>query len=163
MTSSSGVDKTPGTLYPLLEGIPDALVIRCCDPRFGLAFDRFVSEALKVKAPCTIAIPGSTSSFGVATYLPKAWNALRGYVELMTTHIQFGRVIIFNHDDCKGYANIADYLNRHVSLSDSQKKHLQELAGFIRKEYLPGATFELYQAHIVEQDGGKRVSFEKIA
>lgn len=150
-------------LYPLLEGAPDALVIRCCDPRFGLAFDLFVREGLGVKVPCTIAVPGSISSYGASAYLPKAWSALRGHIELMTGLIKFPRVILINHDDCRGYAKVAEYLSRKISLTENQEKHLQDLAGFIRNEYLPGAKFELYQAHIVEQGGTRKVGFEKVA
>src|SRR2546428_7467448 len=95
-------------LYPYLEGVSDALVITCSDPHFQLAFDRFTNEELGIKMPCPIKIPGSISAFGVASTLPKGWYALRGQIELMTSNFKFGRVILINHDGCKGYAKVAE-------------------------------------------------------
>lgn len=144
--------------YPLTEGSPDALVIHCADPRFQEAFRAFVRKDLGVQMPMVIALPGVTSHFGMQAVLPKGWHALRKNIETMTERHKVARVILINHDDCKGYAKIAGYLGGLAKIGDAQRKHLHGLADFVQKEFLPGAHFELYQAHIV----GKEVEFEKI-
>ncbi len=144
--------------YPLIEGTPDALVIHCADPRFQTAFRRFVREELGVQMPMVIALPGVTSHFGMQAILPKNWNSMRKHIETMTERHKVARVILINHDDCKGYAKIAIHLGGIAKISEAQRKHLHGLAGYVQKEYLPGASFELYQAHIVN----KEVQFEKI-
>lgn len=144
--------------YPLSVGTPDALCIHCADPRFQTAFRRFIREELGVQMPMVIALPGVTSHFGMQAMLPKKWNAMRGFIETMTDRHDVARVILINHDDCKGYAKIASHFGGLAKVGDAQRKHLHGLAEFVRKEFLPGASFELYQAHIV----GKEVEFEKI-
>jgi len=144
--------------YPLSEGTPDALCIHCADPRFQTAFRRFIREELGVQMPMVIALPGVTSHFGMSALLPKGWYSMKSYIKTMTERHDVARVILINHDDCKGYAKIAGHFGGLAKVSDAQRKHLRGLAEFVRKEFLPGASFELYQAHIV----GKEVEFEKI-
>lgn len=149
-------------LYPLKEGASDGLIIHCSDPRFQDAFHDFIREELGLERPAVIVLPGSTASFGVQAFLPKRWHALRNQIELMAEHNDFPRVILINHDDCKGYADIAKWLRGVTNLASEQGKHLKALAGYIRKEYLPGASFELYQAKIVVNDDRKYIKFEKV-
>ncbi|KKQ78136.1 MAG: hypothetical protein A3A96_00405 [Candidatus Zambryskibacteria bacterium RIFCSPLOWO2_01_FULL_39_39] len=144
--------------YPLIEGVPDALVIHCADPRFQTAFRQFVREGLGVRMPMVLALPGVTSHFGMQAMLPKNWYALKVSIQTMTSRHDVARVILINHDDCKGYAKIAGHLGGLSKIGVAQKKHLHGLAEFVRKEFLPNAQFELYQAHIV----GSEVEFEKI-
>ena len=95
--------------YPLTEGSPDALVIHCADPRFQEAFRGFLKDDLSIRMPMVIALPGVTSHFGMQAALPKNWNAMRSYLQTMTERHQVGRVVLINHDDCKGYAKIASH------------------------------------------------------
>jgi len=148
--------------YPLIEGTPDALVIHCADPRFQEAFRAFVKDELGIRIPMVIALPGVTSHFGMQMMFPKNWYAMRSHIKTMTERHEVGRVILVNHDDCKGYAKIADKLGGLIKVPDWQRKHLHGLAEFIRKEYLPHAAIELYQARIVEKDHVRAVEFEKI-
>lgn len=144
--------------YPLSKGTPDALCIHCADPRFQTAFRRFIQEELGVKMPMIIALPGVTSHFAMSTMLPKGWYSMKSYIKTMTERHDVARVILINHDDCKGYAKIAAYVGGLAKIRDAQYSHLRGLAEFIRKEFLPGASFELYHAHIVQNE----VAFEKI-
>lgn len=148
--------------YPLNEGASDGLIIHCSDPRFQDAFHDFIRDELGFERPAVIVLPGSTASFGVQAFLPKRWHTLRNQIELMAEHNDFPRVVLINHDDCKGYADIAKWFRGVTNLAIEQGKHLKALAGYIRKEYLPGARFELYQAKIVVNDGGKYIKFEKV-
>lgn len=148
--------------YELVEGTSDALVLHCSDPRFQKAFHDFLHDELKLRMPAVIAIPGSSSSVGVQAFLPKNWYALRNQIELMATHNSFPRVVLINHDDCKGYAHIAQWLKGITNLAGEQRKHLNVLASYIKKEYLPSAKFELYQARIVEDSGTRRIKFESV-
>lgn len=148
--------------YPLIEGTPDALVIHCADPRFQEAFRNFVLGELGIRIPMVIALPGVTSHFGMQAALPKNWNAMKLHLQTMTERHDVGRVVIFNHDDCRGYTRIARHFGGLAKIGEAQRKHLFGLAGFIRKEFLPGAQFELYQAHIIGDPGQREVRFEKI-
>ena len=144
--------------YPLSEGTPDALCIHCADPRFQTAFRQFIRDELNVRMPMVIALPGVTSHFGMSSALPKNWAAMKSHIRTMTERHDVGRVILINHDDCRGYAKIAEHFGGLTKIAAAQREHLHGLSNFIREEFLPHAQFELYQAHIV----GKEVEFEKI-
>lgn len=148
--------------YRLNEGEPEALVIHCADPRFQEAFRSFLSGELNINLPMVIALPGVTSHFGMQALLPKNWNAMKSYIRTMTERHQVARVVLINHDDCKGYAKIAVHFGGLGKVVEAQRKHLHGLAEFIHKEFLPHASFELYQAHIVEDFGKHLVEFEKV-
>lgn len=152
------------TKYPLQEGEPDALVIHCSDPRFQEAFRAFVKSELGINMPMVIALPGTTSAIGVQAALPKNWHTLKNFIETMTSRHKVSRVVLINHDDCKGYARVAKLLGGLVRIPEMQKKHLKMLAKYIQEEHLPGASFELYQAHIDPPStlGVRGVYFEKV-
>ena len=109
-----------------------------------------------------IALPGVTSHFGMQMILPKNWYALKNSIETMTSRHQVGRLVLINHDDCKGYAKIANHLGGLLKIGDAQRKHLKGLAEYVRKEHLPNASLELYQAHITGAEGSREINFEKI-
>ena len=109
-----------------------------------------------------IALPGVTSHFGMQALLPKNWNSMKSYIRTMTERHQVARVVLINHDDCKGYAKIAVHFGGPAKVLEAQRKHLHGLAEFVRKEFLPNASFELYQARIVWSSEGREVEFEKI-
>jgi len=144
--------------YPLTEGTPDALCIHCADPRFQVAFWLFLRQELNVRMPMVIALPGVTSHFGMSSALPKNWAAMKSHIRTMTERHDVARVILINHDDCRGYARIAEHFGGLTKIPAAQRQHLHGLAEFVREEYLPHAQFELYQAHII----GKEVEFERI-
>lgn len=148
--------------YPLTEGVPDALVIHCADPRFQEAFRVFLKDELDIRVPMVVALPGVTSHFGMQMVFPKNWYALKSYLKTMTERHDVARVVIINHDDCMGYAKVADKLGGLARVPEWQRKHLYGLAGFVRKEYLPHASFELYQAHVAGEAGTRQVSFERV-
>lgn len=148
--------------YPLTEGTPDALVIHCADPRFQESFRAFLKYELGICMPMVIALPGVTSHFGMQMIFPKNWYSMRSYLKTMTDRHDVARVVLINHDDCKGYAKIADKLGGLVRVPEWQRKHLHSLADFIQKEYLPHASFELYQAHVIGEIGTREVNFEQI-
>jgi carbonic anhydrase len=148
--------------YPLNEKEPDALVIMCSDYRFQEAFQLFLREELGIHRPMIIAIPGSISSIGVTVALPKSWHSMRNYIETLTGVHTVSRVVVINHDNCKGYAKLASLLGGMAKIPDAQRKHLQQMAMFVKKEYLPNANTELYQARIVEKNGERVVEFEKV-
>ena len=148
--------------YPLTEGTPDALVIHCADPRFQGAFRAFLKDDLGIHMPMVIALPGVTSHFGMQMIFPKNWYAMRSHIKTMNERHEVARLVLINHDDCKGYARIADKLGGLGRVPEWQRRHLHGLAEFIHKEYLPQASLELYQAHIVGQGVPREVEFEKI-
>ena len=56
-------------------------------------------------------------------------------------------------------------LFRHSGLErilSAQREHLAGLGHFLKKQYLPSARIELYQARIVPNGAGRGVSFEPI-
>ncbi|MDP3696791.1 MAG: hypothetical protein Q8R55_02040 [Candidatus Taylorbacteria bacterium] len=155
-------DEDKAKLYPLTEGDSDSLLIHCSDPRFQDAFYEFTRKELGLKRPAPITIPGCTASFGVQGFMPKRWHALRSWIELMAEHNKFQRVVIINHDDCKGYSSVAKFLGGLANVSTSQRKHLHDMARYITNEYLPNARLELYQARLVQENGSRGVKFERV-
>lgn len=145
--------------YKLTEETPDALVIHCSDPRFQRAFKQFVYSELNIQTPMFIVLPGVSSHFGVQGALPKNWYGLKESIATMTGVHKVPRVILINHDDCKGYAKIASLIGRIVPMKELQSKHARALAEFIRKEYLPNAEIEAYQAKLI----GQEIEFERVA
>ena len=105
-----------------------------------------------------IALPGVCSHFGMSSALPKNWAAMKSYIRTMTEIHAVGRFILINHDDCRGYAKVAEHFGGLTKIAAAQRQHLHGLAEFVREEFLPHAQFEGYQAHIV----GKEVEFERI-
>lgn len=153
------------TVYPFEDGETDALVIRCADPRFRDAFIKF-EEDIGVFNPAVIAITGSVKAFGLQLVIPKEWHGLRKQLELITSrHAHVPRVILFTHEDCRSYAQswAKGMLRKFSDVVGAQKGHLAALAGYLKKEYLPKARFELYHAVIVEDAKGRGVKFEKVA
>ena len=148
--------------YPLTEGDSDSLVIHCSDPRFQDAFYEFTRKELGLKRPALITVPGCTASFGVQVFMPKRWHALRSWIELMAEHNKFQSVVIINHDDCKGYSSIANFVGGLTNIPTSQRKHLHGMAHYIIREYLPNARLELYQARLVQDSSSRRIRFEKV-
>ena len=158
----TGTDEGEITTYPFVEGDSDSLVIHCSDPRFQDAFYEFTRKELGLKRPALITVPGCTASFGVQVFMPKRWHALRGWIELMAEYNKFQRVVIINHDDCRGYSSIAKFLGGLANISTSQRKHLHDMARYIVKEYLPTARLELYQARLVHYNSKRGVRFKRV-
>ena len=151
------------TVYPFDEGLTDAIVVRCADPRFRRAFDAFVSD-LGIEHPATIAVTGSIKSFGLQAYVPKEWHALNKQLELIATrHDHVERVVLITHEDCQSYRASAHLLGGLGQLLARQRGHLLALAKYLRERYLQGASFELYHARLVSRGEGKGVQFERIA
>ena len=91
---------------------PKGLVIHCSDPRFQKAFKDFIHNNLKLKEGeyIPIVLPGSIMSLGsnISILMPKRQKVLLDNVKLMLEHNQGRpiRLILINHEDCKGYAEI---------------------------------------------------------
>lgn len=162
LTVGASVNGKSSDLYPLREGNSDGLILCCSDPRFQDAFYEFPRKELGLVRPAPIVIPGCTASFGVQGLMPKRWHALRNQIELLAEYNDFPRVILINHDDCKGYASLARFFGGLVNIPANQRKNLQGLAKFIVNEYLPSTTVELYQARIVDEGSSRKVRFEKV-
>jgi hypothetical protein len=161
-TPTEAAPEEAGRLYPFDEGDTDGIVIRCADPRFRRAFDAFVTD-LGIRHPATIAVTGSIKSFALQAYIPKEWHALRKQLELIATrHAHVTRVVLLTHDDCQSYKASAHLMGGLGGLLAKQRDHLKALARFLREKYLPGATFELYHARLVEGDAGQSVAFDRI-
>jgi hypothetical protein len=154
-----------GRLYPFDEGDTDAIVIRCADPRFRRAFDAFDAFVadLGIRHPATIAVTGSIKSFALQAYIPKEWHALRKQLELIATrHAHVTRVVLLTHDDCQSYKASAHLMGGLATVVERQRDHLAALGRFLRERYLPGASFELYHARLVESGGERAVNFDRI-
>jgi hypothetical protein len=164
MTESTAAaqTRTEEKYYPLLKGGPDALVIHCSSPKFQEAFHDFLRDELGVKVPAVISIPGSAGAFGVRAFLPKHWYALRNQIEILTRGYQFSRIIVINHEDCKGYQSFARWLGGLNKIPFLQKEHLRHIANFLKSEYVPNASIELYQANMVSRDGSPYAQFERV-
>jgi hypothetical protein len=151
-----------GKLYPLRDGDTDGLVICCSSPSFSEAFHDFIHDELGLIKPALIMIPGSAGSFGISGSLPKLWYALRRHIDLLSQSYKFTRVVIINHEDCKGYQAFAKHLGGLDKLPFLQRVNLNHLARMIQEQFVPGAKFELYFAKIVVQAAARFTEFERI-
>lgn len=145
--------------YTLNESSPEALVIHCSDPRFQLAFREFLQRELHLTHYTPLVIPGSVSPIGLQDLQPKYFKALYKQLKLLTDINKVARIVIINHEDCRGYESIKGFfLARRISLSEQQKNDLIAAVGLL-KGFLPEAHVELYQARIGENN---RIIFDKI-
>ena len=151
-----------GKLYPLRDGDADGLVICCSSPSFSEAFHDFIHDELGLVKPAIIMIPGSAGSFGISGSLPKLWYALRSHLDLLSQSYRFTRVVIINHEDCKGYQAFAKHLGGLAKLPFLQRVNLNHLAKIIQEQFVPGAKFELYFAKIVVKGADRFAEFERI-
>ena len=95
-------------------------------------------------------------------FLPKHWYALRNQIEILIRGYQFSRIIAINHEDCRGYQSFSRWLGGLTKIPFIQKEHLRHLTNYLKAEYLPNASVEIYQANIVVRDGARFVQFEKL-
>ena len=143
----AGQSSAPGKhekLYPLRDGDTDGLVICCSSPSFSEAFHDFIHDELGMVKPTIIMIPGSAGSYGISGSLPKLWYALRNQIDLLSQNYTFIRVVIINHDDCKGYQAFAKHLGGLAKLPFLQRANLQHLSRFVQEEFLPRAKFSSF-------------------
>ena len=151
-----------GKLYPLREGGTDGLVICCSSPSFSEAFHDFIHDELGLVKPAIVMIPGSAGSFGISGSLPKLWYALRSHIDFLSQSYKFTRVVMINHEDCKGYQAFAKHLGGLQKLPFLQRVNLNHLAKIIQEQFVPGAKFELYLAKIVMKGDARFAEFERI-
>ena len=145
--------------YALNEAAPDALVIHCSDPRFQEAFRRFIKDELKIEHYVPVVIPGSVSSIGIQDLQPKYFKTLYQYLKVLTDVNKVPRIIIINHEDCRGYQSIKGFiLARRATIPEQQRRDLRAGAELFN-DLLPGSHVELYQSRITED---RAITFEKI-
>ena len=145
--------------YALREEAAEALVIHCSDPRFQEAFRRFLAEELQLAHYVPLVLPGSVGAIGIQALQPKYFKTLFQQLKLLTTVNRVPRVIVINHDDCRGYESLKGFfLARQLSLAEQQQQDLVAAAGLI-KEFLPQAHVDLYQCRL---NGGKQLVFDKV-
>ncbi|MBI4449574.1 hypothetical protein HY634_00785 [Candidatus Uhrbacteria bacterium] len=149
--------------YPLTIGPPDAFVIHCSSPRFAQAFNKFIAD-LDVTHPIRIVVPGSVSSIGggIELILSKQFKVLKDQIEILVKEhpTMTPRFILINHEDCRGYdylekkyGHVLRRLARYTDVMKKQEIDLQLAAKVIcaiARQYLRGATVELYMARIVD-------------
>ncbi len=140
---------------------PKALIIHCSDPRFQEAFKNFICGNLDLAEGeyIPIVIPGSVSVIGgsINTLLPKNYKALMDQIQLMLEHNKEVplRLILINHEDCKGYAFILEKLKKlNSKLPDVIERQVSDLEfaaqaiSLAAKKFNIKYEFELYMARI---------------
>lgn len=155
----------------LASGQPKALVIHCSDPRFQEAFKNFIHGNLGLAEGeyIPIVIPGSVSVIGsnISMLLPKNYKALMDQIQLMLEHNKKAplRLILMNHEDCKGYAFILEKLRKLSSkLPDVIERQVSDLEfaaqaiALAAKKFNMKYEFELYMARIGQD---KEIVFDK--
>jgi hypothetical protein len=152
---------------------PKALVIHCSDPRFQKAFKDFIHNNLGLAEGeyIPIIVPGSIASLGssISILLPKRQKVLLDNIKLMFERNQGTtiRLILFNHEDCRSYAEIFGKLKKYIAkLPDAIEREVSDLE-FAGKVIHAAAKFfkvdcqpELYLARIGKDD---EVVFDKYA
>jgi carbonic anhydrase len=124
---------------------PEALVVYCSDPRFQTAFRRFVTEELGIKNYAPLTIGGSIHAFGARTILPDNFKVLWKQIEFFVKVMGVGQVIVFNHEDCRWYQEMAAFysgiklpVKGKVDLSDTARALRSDFAGIEVRSFWAG-------------------------
>lgn len=110
-TKEAGNTKNMKTYRAIVAPQPTALVIRCGDPRFRIAFLAFISDELGLKqgefVPITVA--GGPAALAHAETRAIDHSFIMKQIGFFLTHFKSIReVIIFGHQDC-GYYRTIDF------------------------------------------------------
>lgn len=139
----------PNPLYrfeaPKESGAPEALVLHCSDHRFQYAFNRFLTESLKLGSYALLSFPGGGHFVSLESILPKF--AKIG-LENMRFHIKRARprkLILIGHDDCLFFKERAQFLFFEADLRSKQFANLRKARHFLREQF-PELPIEVYFA-----------------
>ena len=139
---------TPANRYPLVKPEDaDGLVIHCSDPRFQVAFRRFVDQELGIKNPVPIIIPGGIHDLASPARI-KAARHLWDQLEFMVKKGKIPRIVLLNHEDCQWYGKWNALVR--TSIGQDIAGHLLAVAEKLAEKRL-GVEVECYLAKI--EDG----------
>ncbi|MDA2930635.1 hypothetical protein MYX84_11935 [Acidobacteria bacterium AH-259-O06] len=156
---------------------PEAMVVHCIDPRFQPAFREFIRHHLGFQEGeyIPLVVPGSVASLGtsISSLMPKHFKVFKDHLQVVFDSNQVRRVVLINHEDCRGYASLMRRLQRFVKI-DLSKKQIEDMkfaTGVIRQmaQRFTQLQFELYMAcigadnEVTFQDvlTGEMIVFEK--
>lgn len=134
----------------------DALVIHCADPRFQVAFRRFVTEELGLANYTPIVIGGGIHALSSQTFLPKNFKILWEQVKFYVKEGSIRRIIFINHEDCKWYEKMHGHFPR-LNMPAKARDDLAMAAQIILNDFT-GVHLETYFAHL----SGNEITFERV-
>lgn len=134
----------------------ETLVIHCADPRFQIAFRRFITEELGIGNYTPIVIGGGIHALSSQAFMPKNFKILWEQVKFYVKEGELRRIIFINHEDCKWYEKMHGHLPR-LNLPTKSKEDLKSAAEIIFHDF-SGVRLETYYAHL----DGNEVTFERV-
>jgi hypothetical protein len=144
-------------VYKVNSAPSETLVIHCADPRFQIAFRRFVTEELGLENYTPIVIGGGIHALSSEESMPKNFKILWEQVKFFIKAGGIRRIIFINHEDCRWYEKMHGHLPR-INLPDKGKEDLK-LAAIVLLRDFGGISLETYFAHL----DGDEVTFERIS
>jgi hypothetical protein len=144
-------------VYQLNSAPSESLVIHCADPRFQIAFRRFITEELSLENYTPIVIGGGIHALSSEESMPKNFKILWEQIKFFIKLGGIRRVIFINHEDCRWYEKMHGHLPR-INLPDKGKEDLKLAATLLLRDF-SGISLETYFAHLV----GDEVTFERIS
>jgi len=96
-------DLSQKRIYAYCSAPPEAVAIYCSDPRFRQACETFIHHELNIGSYAPVIIPGSIGHLNQADN-GEVQRFLNAQVKLLVTHNpSLRKIILINHQDCKGY------------------------------------------------------------
>jgi carbonic anhydrase len=139
---------------------PKAIIIRCSDPRFRIAFRDFAVEELGLNQGEFVPINVAGGPAALAHYKTKVcdFNYLMHQIVFFIKNFEsIQKIIIIGHQDCGYYKTIIN----HPDMEDKEKKDLPRAARIISKIKFRDIKIESYYARFTDENHAE-IIFEKI-
>jgi hypothetical protein len=155
--------------YGLIDAAPEAIVVHCSDPRFQRAFAEFIKNELGLRDGeyIPLVVSGGIGSLSEPLLLPKEFRFMKERIRMFLDRFDsVKRVILINHEDCRHYEWLGNYLGRLFlqrfrNMAERQQADLKKVAKIIL-DLAPKIQTKLYYAKFADASRNK-VVFEEIA
>lgn len=110
---------------------PEVIVIHCSDPRFRIAFRRFISRRLKLVGGkfVPINIAGGPAALANRETKLGEWHFLVGQIMFFLSHFEtVKKIVVIGHEDCGYYKTV------YTAGDDREKRDLPKAASSLRIE-----------------------------
>src|ERR1035437_4810112 len=134
---------------------PTTLIVHCSDPRFQVAFRKFIEEELHLHDGdyVPVVIRGGAAGFSHPERLPKDFAFLVGRIESLLE--RFGgirHIVLINHEDCGFYHTLTKRVTGGREHEEQMLHDLGNLPGiFTRLLSHIGLTVQVYYARFADE------------
>ena len=134
---------------------PTTLVVHCSDPRFQIAFRKFIEDELHLQDGeyVPVVIRGGAAGFSHPERLPKDFAFLVGRIEsLLERFGEIRQIVLINHEDCGFYHTLTDRVTGGREHEEQMLHDLGNLPGiFTRLLSQFGLNVRVYYARFADE------------